>query len=93
MRGSTLLGWALVIVVGGALFALNYEVQELEAELDAVRDRMAQDRERVHVLRAEWSYLNQPQRLRELASEKLGLVPVAPAQVMSWEEFERRRTR
>ena len=33
------------------------------------------------VLRAEWSYLNRPDRLSELASRHLALGPVAPVQV------------
>lgn len=92
MRGWTLVGWAMVAVVGGGLFMLSYEVQDLRAELRDVRERIALDRERLHVLKAEWSYLNQPKRLRELAQDKLGLMPVTPVQMMSWEEFERRRT-
>lgn len=91
MRGLTLIGWALVAVVGGGLFMLSYEVQDRRAELRDVRAAIALDRERLHVLEAEWSYLNQPRRLRELAQDRLGLAPVTPVQMMSWEEFERRR--
>lgn len=93
MRGWTLIGWAMVIFVGGLLFMLTYEVQDLQRDLAEVRQRIAHDQERIQVLEAEWSYLNQPKRLRELAKSELGLVPITPAQIMSWEEFEQRRTR
>lgn len=91
MRGWTVIGWAMVIFVGGLLFMLTYEVQDLQRDLTEVRQRIAHDRERVQVLEAEWSYLNQPKRLRELAESELGLAPITPAQIMSWEEFQQRR--
>jgi len=93
MRGWMLLGWVLVAFVGASLFMLTYEVQDLQAELAEVRQRIEHDRERVQVLEAEWSYLNQPKRLRALAEAELGLVPIMPAQIVSWEEFQQRRTR
>lgn len=50
--------------------------QGLRAEITAARERLA-------ILRAEWAYLNRPDRLRDLAElnfDKLGLIPLRPDQ-------------
>lgn len=81
MRGATLLWALLALVVGTGLFMLKYEVQSLEDQLTSLNRQIRSDRAAVHVLEAEWSYLNDPARLRELAERHLGLAPFAPGQV------------
>lgn len=78
IRGSTLL-WALLAVVAGcAMFLLKYQVQSLEAQLAAIHRQISEDRTQIHMLRADWGYLNDPARLAELAERHLGLTPLGP---------------
>jgi len=67
--------------VAGLLFQVKYEVQDLERELAGVNRQILVDQEAVHVLQAEWSYLNQPARIAELSRRHLGLGPMQPEQV------------
>lgn len=79
--GSTLL-WALAVSsAAGTLFWLKYQVQGEEQRLVALNREIADTREAMHVLDAEWAYLNDPSRLSEEASSLLGLQPVGPAQI------------
>lgn len=74
-----------IAVIGLAFWAYreNYATQ---AALDAAEDLRSEIRashERLAVLRAEWAYLNRPERLRDLAEmnfDRLGLLPLRPEQ-------------
>jgi cell division protein FtsL len=81
MRQSTILFLIIAGVLGLGLFLLKYEVADLERKISSLNREIVQNREAVHVLGAEWSYLNEPSRLAKLASQHLGLKPVTPAQL------------
>ncbi|HIJ63855.1 MAG TPA: energy transducer TonB [Rhodospirillaceae bacterium] len=81
MRGATLLWAALAAAIGTGLFVLKYEVQEEEQKLRVLRKDIAQAQEAIHVAKAEWSYLNDPLRLKDQAEHHLGLHSLKPGQV------------
>ncbi len=81
MRGMTIL-WTLLsaaVVIG--LFMLKYQVQELEKELAGLNRKIYENQETIHVLKAEWTYLLDPTRLRELAERHLNMRSVQPNQL------------
>ncbi len=84
MRGLLYVTSALV-VMGLAFWAYhqNYMTQESVRETRDLQREIGQMREALGVLRAEWAYLNRPDRLRELAEinyDRLGLLPLRPDQ-------------
>jgi cell division protein FtsL len=76
----------LLIAVGLAvvLLAIKHRVQSLEGELAALRRQTVAEQETIRVLEAEFAYLTQPERLRRLALDHLGLVPVEPGQLATF---------
>lgn len=90
IRLSTIL-WALLVGASGyAMFQVKYEVAQLEDTLARVNRQIVDGREQIRVLNAEWSYLNQPARLDQLAKRYLTLGPIAPAQIGRLDALPRR---
>ena len=72
-------------VVGLAFWAYreNYTTQQALREVDRLHAEIRASHARLAVLRAEWAYLNRPDRLRELADlnfDRLALLPLRPDQ-------------
>lgn len=71
--------------IAGVLFPVKYRVQDLERELAGLNAQILEDREAMHVLKTEWSYLNQPERIAELAQRHLAMGVMEPLQVVSFD--------
>ncbi len=72
-----------VIALAFWAYRENYATQGALAETRELRDEIRAAHERLSMLKAEWAYLNRPDRLRDLASinfERLGLLPLRPEQ-------------
>lgn len=75
MKSRTLLTFLMAGVCGGALLYVSQSVQQAEHQLFKIRAETKDERERFHVLKAEWQFLNAPQRLDKLAREHTDLRP------------------
>ena len=73
--------------LGLTLFVVKYQVQDMEGVLVEYNQKITKNQEAIHVLKAEWSHLNQPARLRHLAQRYLGMVGVQSEQVGLAKDF------
>jgi hypothetical protein len=84
MRGLLFVMTALsVIALAFWAYRENYTTQEALGKTEQLQADIGQARERLAMLRAEWAYLNRPDRLRDLADinyERLQLLPLRPDQ-------------
>lgn len=72
---------ASVLALAFWAYQENYRTREALADQRRVQTEIGQLREQLSVLRAEWAYLNRPERLRELAAlnfDRLRLMPMSP---------------
>jgi hypothetical protein len=90
IRLSTLIWLALSIAAGIGLFQVKYRVQAREGELGQINRQIVRDQEAIHVLAAEWSFLNEPSRLGELARRHLELAPFTSAQLAHFSDLPAR---
>lgn len=70
---------ASVLSVG--VYAMKYEVERLDERYAAQQRKLMQQEEMLQVLEAEWTFLNRPERLKDLAARHLDLKPVAVRQI------------
>jgi hypothetical protein len=80
---AALIWMVLAITSGTGLFLLKYEVRAMEDQLAQIKQQTLKNLEAVHVLKAEWSYLNHPTRLEDLGRRLLSLEPVVAQQFAS----------
>jgi hypothetical protein len=71
----------LVLAAGFTTFKVKYAVQDIEDELNRVRRQTIAEQQEIRVLTAEWTYLNQPERLAELNRRFLGLASITARQL------------
>lgn len=73
----------LLAVCATWAYRVNYATQDALNRVADLRGEIAEEREALSVLRAEWGYLNRPDRLRALVrdnAEALGLADLTPEQ-------------
>ena len=69
------------------LFQIKAEVQSLEEEISQTRRQILHDQEAVHILEAEWSYLNNPARIAALAERHLQLAPIPAERIIGFNDL------
>lgn len=72
-----------LIALGFWAYRENYATQAALKEMEGLQRQIVGLREALSVQRAEWAYLNRPDRLRDLATanyDRLGLLPMEPSQ-------------
>jgi len=84
MRSLPIIFSALAVVaLGYWAYHQSILTQAAIREVERLQREIGAERERLSVLRAEWAYLNRPDRLRELADfnfDRLELLPLVPGQ-------------
>jgi hypothetical protein len=72
-----------LIALGFWAYRENYATQSALKEVEGLQRQIVGLREALSVQRAEWAYLNRPDRLRDLTTanfDRLGLLPMEPSQ-------------
>jgi hypothetical protein len=82
IRPGTVVWFCIVVAVGYAMFQVKYEVMQQEQTLAGINKQIADDRDQIRVLDAEWSYLTRPSRIEQLAGRFLHLSDMSAAQIV-----------
>lgn len=71
-------------LLGFGILSMKNQVQGLEKQLVSINKSIQDDIKSIHVLKAEWSHLNNPSRLRQLAAKHISLNPVQAEQIINY---------
>lgn len=75
--------WSWVILAAlaaGFLYHTSFAVRDTDRALRATRAQITNELEGIRVLRAEYAYLTNPERIETLAKKHLGIAPTKPEQ-------------
>lgn len=90
MMGRTVVfGFILSLGIAVGLFQLKYSVAEQERRMTEISSEIYQIEEAMHILQAEWSYLNEPGRLQTLAQQHLSLAPSETIQLVGYDAIDK----
>lgn len=79
------------LVVGS--YRLENAVESMHRRLGELDTAYLREERNLQVLKAEWSFLNQPERLQEMAMrhvDRVGLQPIAPVQIGTLDQLPMR---
>ena len=93
IKRATLIWMFLATAAGIGLFVLKYEVKSMEGQLATIHENSIKNLEAAHILKAEWSYLNQPAHLEDLGRRLLALKPIKATQTIKINRIPFRPTR
>lgn len=72
---NTVIKCAIILILlafsGAALMHISHSVQRLEKQIASNQKMIDQEDEAIRVLKAEWAYLNAPERLEQMATRGL----------------------
>lgn len=80
---ATRLPAILCLLVFGAcgVYMVKYKVQAIKKEVAVTERQLFEEKSNLHVLNAEWTYLNRPDRLKELTAKYLDIKPIRGQQI------------
>jgi len=87
IRLGTFVWLAVLTLIGVGLYQVELGVLAKQAELKQINQKIDADREAIHVLDAEWSYLNDPTRLADLARRYTDMAPITPTQIAGFDRL------
>jgi cell division protein FtsL len=87
IRITTLLWVALLVIAGGTVMHVSYQVRQVERHLSQLNHDTRQEQDKLRILSAEWDTLNDPHRIDELSKRYLSLEPTPIARVVSLDQI------
>ena len=91
MKGSTLFFLFIATCLGVATYSVKQSVMSIEQDLVMAQKKIFHLEESLHILKAEWSHLNQPDRLQKLVENHLASSPIMGTQLASIEKVPSKR--
>ena len=78
----------IAFCAAGGMFILKYHVMSKEAQLVRIHRQIVQNNRSIHILKAEWTNLNNPKRLRALLEKDTDLNKITASQIVDWTDIQ-----
>ena len=87
MEKTKILSVLLLFILGYSTYIVKQEVANLNINLSSVNHELDNCKESMHLLSAEWSYLNNPDRLQKLVKSQTRMEPVTGASLVGYKDI------
>ena len=84
IKSASVCIWVVLSFMVVAMLVMKNQTEDLEKELYRINNVISEDARTIHILKAEWSHLNNPERLRSLAQKHIELNPVKAEQLINY---------
>lgn len=91
IRTLNIVSFMMSVVLAVVLYTVKYDAQDEVKRIKKLKVEVRQEVETISILRAEWSHLNQPDRLKRLAERYTKLVPLSASQIVTVNNLPDRR--
>jgi len=81
-KSTTAIGIFMVFIAGYFLFAMKRDVESLDFELSAIKKQVNNEKDTINLLKAEFTHLTSPDRIKILAVRYLKLANVTPEKMV-----------
>ena len=75
------------LMMAFALYKVKYDAAASVRQIAALKTEIAREKDTINILKAEWSHLNQPERVERLAQKFLGLEMLSADQILRMNEL------
>ena len=83
LRISTVLFVMLLVCGAFGLYMVKYKVQDLKKEVQITEKSLMEEKQNLHVAKAEWAFLTRPDRIRRLSVKYLSAKPMTSKQIVT----------
>ncbi len=91
IRILNIVSFMMSVVLAVVLYTVKYDAQVEIRRIKTLKVEIRQEVETIAILRAEWSHLNQPERLKRLAERYTKLMPLNASQIVTVNNLPARR--
>ena len=84
---------AIMVLMGSAVYAysVKYETIVLAEQIAKHKLKISREKESIALLKAEWQFLNRPDRIQSLVEQHSDLQPLQIQQIVRWSDLPMRK--
>ena len=85
---TVIIGGAIITAAGVGAYMMKSIALEQEQELALINAQISEEKDKITVLEADWSYLTRPARIQQLSREMLSFAPAEPERILTLDALD-----
>ena len=85
---SVIIGGVIITAAGVGAYMMKSIALEQEQKLALISAQISEEKDKITVLEADWSYLTRPARIQQLSRDMLSFAPVDPERILTLDTLD-----